>query len=141
MKEWSKTLKDRYLFRGKRTDNRKWVKGFLVSCEMKVPLNHLEENHRPTMIEERPCGVYDAYKIHEIDPDTICQCTGYKGIYEHDIIRSRENEVYEIRWSDESLGWVAVNVNSSDSIPLGEFCPEEIVVIGNGIDGPGLYSN
>lgn len=72
-----------------------------------------------------------------IDPNTICQCTGYEGIYEKDIFQC-DDERYVIEWCDDSLSWDAVAVGSSESISLGEFAPDEVDVIGNVFDNPEL---
>ena len=75
--------------------------------------------------------------MHEVDPSTICQCTGYEGIYEKDIFQC-EDERYVIEWSDYSLSWEAESIFSSETISLGEFLPKEIDVIGNVFDNPEL---
>lgn len=72
-----------------------------------------------------------------IDPRTICQCTGYAGIYEKDIFQC-DDEMYVIEWSDYSLSWEAEAIGNTDSISLGEFEPDEIYAIGNTIDNPEL---
>mgnify|MGYP002325164711 FL=1 len=72
-----------------------------------------------------------------IEEETICQCTGYEGIYEKDIFQC-EDERYVIEWSDYSLSWEAESIFSSETISLGEFLPKEIDVIGNVFDNPEL---
>ena len=74
-----------------------------------------------------------------IEEETICQCTGYEGIYEKDIFQC-DDELYIIEWSDYSLSWEAQAIGNSESISLGEFNPDEIVVIGNVIDNPALLN-
>lgn len=74
---------------------------------------------------------------HEVDPSTICQCTGYKGIWEHDIFQCDE-ERYQIEFDEDGLTWQAVSIFFSQSIELGEFNPKEIDVIGNIFDNPEL---
>lgn len=104
-------MEDRYLYRGKRTltDNI-WVYWDGVSG--------VQPN---TVIEE----------------ETICQCTGYEGIYEKDIFRY-EDEDYVIKWSDDSLSWEATSLETDVSVPLGDINPDYMVVIGNEIDNPEL---
>ena len=74
---------------------------------------------------------------YEVYPDTICQCTGYEGIYEKDIFRC-EDEDYVIKWSDDSLSWEAVSLFTDVSVSLAELNPDYIDVIGNEIDNPEL---
>lgn len=74
-----------------------------------------------------------------IEEETICQCTGYEGIYEKDIFQC-DDELYIIEWSDYSLSWEAQAIGNSESISLGEFNSDEIVIIGNAIDNPELLN-
>lgn len=112
-------MEDRYLFRAK-IGNGYWTIGFLRCKDNKWYINN--------------AGQPFAY---EVRPDTICQCTGYRGIYEKDIFQC-DDERYVIEWCDYSLCWEARAIGSSESISLGEFRPDEIVAIGNAIDNPEL---
>lgn len=129
-----KNMGNRHLYRGKRAENGEWVEGFYF-C-----MTHPDGRHTHHFII--PLGAdlslgTPVEKIQvEVDPDTICQCTGYKGIYERDIFQC-DDSIYVIAWSDDDLCWEALSVNSSESIALGEFAPEEIDIIGNEIDNPG----
>ena len=72
-------MNDRYLYRAKRTDNGELVEGYLY---------RLSENHPPFIMLSDRYG-----ESHEVDPSTICQCTGMpdnnsKVAYEHDIIET-----------------------------------------------------
>lgn len=87
-------MENRYLFRAQRTDNRDWVEGHLVSDEQNPGrfyigyLSGVDENG----------GVHDTVFV-EIDPSTICQCTGRKGykgnelklIFEGDVVSFRSD--------------------------------------------------
>lgn len=117
-------MESRYLCRGKRIDNGKWVEGDMV---------HSVYKKGDTCV-----GQYgNEVGMHTVDPSTICQCTGYEGIYEKDIFQC-DDERYVIEWCDDSISWDAVAVGSSESISLGEFAPDEVDVIGNAIDNPEL---
>ncbi len=128
-------MEDRYLCKARPIGTRKqWVTGFYAVLGEKT-----------VIIVNEPEKFYDVdsgknshgNKIVEVIPKTICQCTGYKGIYEKDIFQC-DDERYVIEWCDFSLSWDASAVGSSESISLGEFNPDEIIVIGNAIDNPEL---
>lgn len=103
-------MENRYLCRAKRTDGGEWVEWNALAG---MP-------HSTSILNS-----------------TICQCTGYEGIYEKDIFQC-DDERYVIEWCDYSLSWEAQAIGSSESISLGEFSPYEIIVIGNAIDNPEL---
>ena len=74
------SMEDRYLFRGKRIDNGEWVIGGLV----RYGFTGREKYYIV------PSYVSDLYAL-EIDPSTICWCTGLKDkngklIWENDIV-------------------------------------------------------
>lgn len=69
-------MEDRYLFKAKRLDNREWVTGQYVKgldmCDKEVHLIF-----EPTTIFYSS-GETDGWS--EIDPSTLCQCTGLYGV-------------------------------------------------------------
>ena len=72
-------MEDRYLYRGKRTDNGEWVEGNLVNSVYK---------NNDTCV-----GTYGSnVGMHQVDPSTICQCTAIPDkdktiMFENDIVR------------------------------------------------------
>lgn len=76
-------MKDRYLYRAKRTDNGEWVEGYYaVARDRKVLTQH------NILIADNDIGYF---KWIVIDPSTICQCTGLRDksgklIWENDIL-------------------------------------------------------
>lgn len=122
-------MENRYLCRGKRIDNGEWVEGYLS---------------HPFCTEKGKESYYfyakdslDFFYRCIVDATTICQCTGYDGIYEKDIFAD-ETGIFVIKWSDDTLEWIVENTYSSETIPLYEFSPKKIDVIGNEIDNPEL---
>ena len=84
-------MEDRYLFKGKRTDNGEWVIGYYgVIGERNVIIEKYAENYYcPDICESR-----HGNQIHEVNSKTICQCTGLKDkngklIWENEIIKCK----------------------------------------------------
>lgn len=127
-------MNDRYLFRAKAVDNGEWVEGHLICLNKDafITVNVKE-------IMEGYCSLGEIYGFGnyiKVDQSTICQCTGLKGIYEHDIFECDE-EIYEIVFDQDDLVWWADGYGHR-YIQLGEFKPDEIRVIGNIFDNPEL---
>lgn len=127
-------MSDRHLYKGKRKDNGEWVEGYYAK-------KGTEEYERHCIVvptfDSNTSGYPFYFTDYEVNPSTICQCPGYKGIWEHDIFQCDEDR-YQIEFSEESLTWWAESIFSSESIELGEFAPKEIEVIGNIFDNPEL---
>ena len=84
-------MDDRYLFKAKRLDNGEWVQGvpFEIEGKMVILVEDNENLLRVHYIEENMWNA-EIYAI-EVEPDTICQCTGLKDdngnlIWENDIL-------------------------------------------------------
>ncbi len=87
-------MEDRHLFKAKRKDNQEWVRGSLVYTFTGTPYVVTEYDH-----------ILNFININEVDPSTICQCTGLKDkngklIWENDIVVYRDDteEKYVIAW-------------------------------------------
>ena len=82
-------MNDRYSYRAKRIDNGKWVEGFYAFIGEKTVII---EKEREEFYDVEGDKKSNGNKIVEVDPSTICQCTGLKDkngnlIWENDICR------------------------------------------------------
>ena len=129
-------MEDRYLFKGKRLDNGVWVQGYLFGIWEKRYILWGMTNDIPNMIE--------------VDPSTICQCTGLKDkngklIWENDVVRVTINSGSTIcrcafadtvaqfqLWQEHTIKRTSTVLN------LGNY---ECEVIGNIFDNPELLES
>lgn len=131
---------DRYLFKAKRLDNGDWLVGYVI----KYGYTGKEKYYIV------PSYASDLYAI-EIDPSTICQCTGLKDkndkiIWENDIMVAHLDESYpddktyqKVIWSES--GFQSKVKGSEDIEPIDRFDQEWFAVIGNIFDNPELLEN
>ena len=141
-------MEDRYLFRAKRIDNGKWVVGHYVKgLDMYAKEVHLI--FEPTTIFYSS-GETDGWS--EIDPSTICQCTGLKDkngklIWENDICDRKEQypEIVKYCNGDWTLDYsYAIHKESGGCYcNLGFYVEERkcVEVIGNIFDNPELLES
>ena len=137
-------MNDRYLFRAKRIDNGEWVEGYYVRG-LDMYENEVHLIFEPTTMFYSH-GETDGFV--EVDPSTICQCTGLKDkngkmIWENDIVRDDNGNLYKAFWQNNyyQFSWVCIK---SECLPVGakwnlwSFKSYEVEVIGNIFDNPEL---
>lgn len=132
---------DRYLFRAKRTDNRELVEGALFDGKEHCIIGQKIKFSPYVSLECKITG-------YEVDPSTICQCTGLtdkngKKIFEGDILRHADETILKTVWNDRKYGFAAQCVKGSVLLKdckwgLWEFESDEVEVIGNVFDNPEL---
>lgn len=123
-------MEDRYLFRAKRKDNGEWIFGNLIQTDDGV---YIIQNYVPQ----------HSIKNCEVDPSTLCQCTGRndkngKLIYENDIMVAYYDEEKPVMVVWRECGFAAVENNSDDAYPLDYFTQKHFYVVGNIFDNPEL---
>lgn len=108
-------MENRYLYRGKRIDNGEWIQGYLYGIWERRYILWGMTNDIPNMVE--------------VDPSTICQCTGLKDddgtlIFENDVL-SLKDEINECKWkaivkfgnpnAEYTWGWQLVPLTECDA--------------------------
>ena len=133
-------MEDRYLFKAKRIDNGEWVVGYIARY------GHTGKEKYYII----PSYASDLYAI-EVDPTTICQCTGSKDkngklIWDNDIMVAHlddaypEDETYiRILWYES--GFCSKEKGSEDISPIDKFDQEHFEVCGNIFDNPELLES
>ena len=131
---------DRYLYKAKKIKDRQWIEGYLIYSFTGVPFIVTEYDHILALVAR-----------DEVDPSTICKCTGLKDkngklIWENDIVRDKHGNFYKAFWQNNyyQFSWICAK---SDVFPIGSkwdlwsFKSFEIEVIGNIFDNPELLES
>lgn len=141
-------MEDRYLYKAKTTPKEKgefnnvWVTGNLIVSNGKYYI------HPVGNVVNVKNEIGRIIVMHEVIPDTICQCTGLKDnngnlIWENDIVKDEHGNLYKAFWQNNyyQFSWICVK---SDVFSIGakwdlwSFKSFEIEVIGNIFDNPEL---
>ena len=135
-------MKDRYLFKAKRVDSGEWMQGYLYGIWEKRYILWGMTNDIPNMIE--------------VEPSTICQCTGLKDkngklIWENDIVKFdvyyyenlESSTISQIKWCNDLCALSLVVNDKGIRGTLGHLMDlnKEIEVIGNIFDNPDLLES
>lgn len=140
-------MKDRYLFKAKRTDNMEWVQGCCFTQYERFFIKDIQKSFATTIYNE-PSVVDFNVRAFEVASNTICQCTGLKDkngklIWENDIMVAHldddypEDETYiRIMW--HGSGFCSKENGSEDIIPIDKFDREHFEVCGNIFDNQDL---
>lgn len=133
----------RYLYRAKRRDNGEWVEGNLITDEQ-----NQEKGFIGYVFGTNDDGTPHDYDVVEVDPSTICQCTGLKDkngkmIWENDICRrillptKRIKTIFRIAYVPYKCCLSAIDLGGSNVTFLSDYINNqyEVEVIGNIFDG------
>ena len=148
-------MEDRYLFKAKRIDNGEWVVGNLITNVF----FRLGQSIPYILCPDK--ADYDCFEdfseengIFEVQPSTICQCTGLKDdngnlIWENDVVRvygdtdDSGNDLYyfyKVVWNKDLCCWWLSDIYTQEDEYL-YICLKGIDVIGNIFDNPELVES
>ena len=144
-------MEDRYLFKAKRIKDRQWIEGYLIYSFTGVPFIVTEYDHILALVAR-----------DEVDPETICRCTGLKDrngklIWENDILDGFtypymsdgiHNYYVEVCWCDNVPSFGIYTQKYPESKVRGisagmtelmeDWNPNDWEIIGNKFDNPGI---
>lgn len=138
-------MNNRYLYRAKRTDNGEWVEGFYCKWIKGKRLICYSEKEVDCIITWMSNGGMSRY---EVDPSTICKCTGLKDkngklIWENDIMCGHLDDKFPedityttVLWHNS--GFCTQEQYSCDIAPIDDFDKKYFEVCGNIFDNPEL---
>ena len=128
-------MNDRYLYRAKQMDNGEWIGGYLYGIWERRYILWGMTNDVPDMVE--------------VDPSTICQCTGLRDkngklIWENDILIGHLDDIFPenatyvmVMWHNN--GFCTHQDEFDDYEPLDEFDQNNFEVCGNVFNNPELF--
>lgn len=119
-------MEDRYIYKAKRADNGEWVIGNLITnvffrLGQSIPYILCPDKAEYDCFEDFTEG----NGIFEVQPDTICRCTGLKDkkgklIWEKDILHN--GNYFVVKWN-ASCARFDIVLNNSHNIPIGKWEP------------------
>lgn len=135
------------LFKAKRKDNGEWVEGYYLNV---AKINHFICTGK-IKLDGAVKGII-APEMYEIDPDTICQCTGLadkngQKIWENDIVKNKKRtegfDWYKVVWRKDfaDFGVEPIKPQFEAKYPMGlsdelTIYGRDYEVIGNVFDNP-----
>lgn len=129
------------LFRGKDSITKSWVYGALVQQQD----DPLKEKAFIISYSNYQFGDFSEAVMHEVDPETVGQCTGLvdkngKKIFERDILSIYNSKafLFVVEWNGNQYVLKCTTNGVSDNILNVIESPEDVEVVGNIYDNPEL---
>lgn len=129
------------LFKGKDSITKSWVYGALVQQQD----DSLKEKAFIISYSNYQFGDFSEAVMHEVDPETVGQCTGLvdkngKKIFERDILSIYNSKafLFVVEWNGNQYVLKCTTNGVSDNILNVIESPEDVEVVGNIYDNPEL---
>lgn len=131
------------LFRGKDSITKRWVYGALVQQQDDL----LKEKAFIISYSNYQFGDFSEAVMHEVDPETVGQYTGFvdkkgKKIFEGDIVSIYNSKafLFAVAWNNQYVLKCTTNGVSDNILNVIE-SPEDVEVVGNIYDNPELIKD
>lgn len=131
------------LFRGKDSITKRWVYGALVQQQDGL----LKEKAFIISYSNYQFGDFSEAVMHEVDPETVGQYTGFvdkkgKKIFEGDIVSIYNSKafLFAVEWNNQYVLKCTTNGVSDNILNVIE-SPEDVEVVGNIYDNPELIKD
>lgn len=131
------------LFRGKDSITKRWVYGALVQQQD----DPLKEKAFIISYSNYQFGDFSEAVMHEVDPETVGQYTGFvdknsKKIFEGDIVSIYNSKafLFAVEWNNQYVLKCTTNGVSDNILNVIE-SPEDVEVVGNIYDNPELIKD
>lgn len=131
------------LFRGKDSITKRWVYGALVQQQD----DPLKEKAFIISYSNYQFGDFSEAVMHEVDPETVGQYTGFvdkkgKKIFEGDILSIYNSKafLFAVEWNNQYVLKCTTNGVSDNILNVIE-SPEDVEVVGNIYDNPELIKD
>lgn len=121
------------LSKAKRTDSGEWVEGYYFEFSGHSYITDMDRSFLEAYYIQ-PSAVDFHLRAYEVEPSTICQCTGLCDknsnlIWENDIVITPANDCCTVVWDAHGMWTMMVNIDEDYNFYA--FPPEEIEIIRN----------
>lgn len=131
-----RNVNEQYLSKAKRKDNGEWIVGYYF--EQQIHKDSPTKRYFIVVSEFPRYGAFSRPEFYEVDPSTICRCTGRHDcngnlVWEHDIVEVHDLDKYLVVW-DSQKAVFEFQVCECSMISFEHVGDEDMKVVGNKFD-------